>query len=282
MPGLSLVATPIGNLADITLRGLMALSSADFIICEDTRHTGKFLQTFNIKKKKISYHDHSDDQKRLKILNFLSEGKKIALVSDAGMPLVSDPGYKLVQTVVDAGFPVQCYPGANAGLAALVVSSLPTNAFLFLGFVPSKKKDRNSALEKIKYNEATLIFYETALRLPALMLACQSVLGNRKCSISREITKRYEENKRGTLEDILRAIELTPLKGECVLSVEGCRDINLLPRSKIIQNWKEELKTLQEDKPLKEAARIIAKKYNLSRRVVYQHGLSENKNDLSI
>jgi len=277
MQGLHIVATPIGNLADITLRGLMALSSADLVLCEDTRQTGKLLKVYNINKTKISYHDHSDNQKRIRILNLLAEGKRIVLVSDAGLPLISDPGYKLVQDVIEAGFPVYCLPGANAALTAIVTSGLPTPAFLFLGFIPSKKKDRNSSLEKIRKSQATLIFYETAKRMPTLLLACKSILGNRKCCLSREITKRYEEHKRGTLEEVLKGIELTPLKGECVLVVEGCIDTNILPETEKNKDWKAELEAMVLEKklPLKEAARNIAKTYHISRKLVYRYGLDK-------
>lgn len=274
MPGLNLVATPIGNLADITLRSLMALFSADLIICEDTRHTGKLLKSYNIKKPKISYHDHSDNEKRLKILNLLAQGKKLAFVTDAGLPLISDPGYKLVQDVVEAGFSVHCLPGPNAALTALVTSGLSTATFLFLGFVPSKKKERNAALEKIRNNRSTLIFYETAKRMPALLLACKSILGNRRCCLSREITKRYEEHKRGRLEEVLNNIETLTLKGECVLVIEGCTDSSLLLLEEEEKDWRRELEIEKEKSSLKEAARSIAKKYNISRREVYQYGVN--------
>lgn len=220
--GLYLVATPIGNLQDITLRALDLLKSADLIACEDTRISGKLLSYFGIKTQLISYNDHSPQQKRDKILNALSEDKIVALISDAGMPLISDPGYKLVQDVKDNGYYVTSLPGASAPLMALQLSALPSDKFCFLGFVPNKQKARDDFFLSWKNTPATLIVFETAPRLLACLQSIQKNLGARRVAIARELTKRFEEVKSRDVQHLIEDIEANgPPKGEIVMVIEG-------------------------------------------------------------
>jgi 16S rRNA (cytidine1402-2'-O)-methyltransferase len=220
--GLYLVATPIGNLRDISLRALDVLSQVDKVVCEDTRVTGKLLSLLGLKKELMIYNDHSQDFTRDQILKLLADGQKIALVSDAGMPLISDPGYKLVQKIIEANIPVTSIAGANAPLMALQLSSLPPNQFCFLGFVSSRSKARLDELRAWAQVEASLILFENALRLKDLLIDALEVFGNRRASFSREITKLHEQTMRGTLQDLIAMLNDTqPPKGEIVVVIEG-------------------------------------------------------------
>ena len=218
--GLYLVATPIGNLQDITLRALELLKVADLVACEDTRVSGKLLSYFGIKAPLLSYNDHSDERQRDKICNALAQGKIVALISDAGMPLISDPGYKLMQHITELGHYVTSLPGASAPLMALQLSALPSDKFCFLGFLPSKSKARADTLTAWKQTQATLIAFETAPRLLATLTAIQEIYGDRKVAIARELTKKFEEIKRDKVSALISAIEENgPPKGEIVLVI---------------------------------------------------------------
>src|SRR5205809_1232673 len=192
-PGLHLVATPIGNLRDITLRALEVLSAADLIACEDTRVTRKLLDHYGIATALTPYHDHNAAEARPKLLARLADGAAIALVSDAGTPLVSDPGYKLVRAARDAGIPMTALPGPSAALAALTVSGLPTDRFFFEGFLPSKEGQRRMRIGELKRIPATLVLFETGARLAAALADLAAGLGGREAAICRELTKLYEE-----------------------------------------------------------------------------------------
>jgi len=193
MPGtLYLVATPIGNLADISSRALQTLEMVDFIACEDTRHTGKLLNYFNIKKRLVSYHEHNENSRTEEFAEILKQGKSIAVVSDAGTPAICDPALRVVQKAHEIGAKVVSIPGAVAFVNALVVSGLPTDSVFFGGFLPSKKNERRKRLEEIKEIPATLLFYETPHRLAKSLLDCLEILGNRKAAGVREITKLHE------------------------------------------------------------------------------------------
>ncbi len=198
-PGLHLVATPIGNLSDISLRALAALRGVDRIYCEDTRVTAKLLGRFGIKARLDSYHDHNADLVRPKILAALRDGARVALVSDAGMPLVSDPGYKLVSAAIAERLPVTATPGASALLTALVLSGLPPAPFLFTGFLPRQQAARRQALAGWVSLDATLVFYEAAPRLAATLSDMAQILGPRRAAVARELTKLHEEIRRGLL-----------------------------------------------------------------------------------
>lgn len=219
-PGLYLVATPIGNMRDISFRALDILSSVDIVACEDTRVTGKLLSAYRIKKPMISYNDHATGKQRSALLDSILAGKSIALVSDAGTPLISDPGYKLVQAVQEAGGYVSAVPGANAALSALQLSGLPSHVFTFLGFLPPKSAGRKAKLAPWKESDGSLVFYETAPRLLESLKDMKSVLGDRPAAVVREITKLFEEVRRDHLSKlVLHYDRYGPPKGEIVIIV---------------------------------------------------------------
>ena len=220
-PGLHVVATPIGNLGDISIRALATLAAADLIACEDTRVTAVLLRHYGIETPLIAYHDHNAARQRPRLLDALAEGKAVALVSDAGTPLVSDPGYKLVKEAREAGHAVVPLPGASALLAGLVASGLPTDAFLFAGFLPPKSAARRTRLGELKAVPATLVFYETGPRLSAALADMAAVLsGERPATMARELTKTFETVVSGTLSGLAETFaRQDPPKGEIVVLV---------------------------------------------------------------
>lgn len=219
-PGLYLVATPIGNAEDITLRALRILRGVDAIACEDTRVTRKLLTRYGIATPTLAYHEHNAAKVRPQLLQRLTDGAAIALVSDAGTPLVSDPGYKLVQGCIAAGIPVTAIPGPSAPLAALVLSGLPTDRFLFAGFLPPKAAGRRAALDELAAVPATLVLFESAQRLPALLADLAEVLGARPAAVARELTKLHEEVRRGPLPELAAHYAAAgPPRGEVVVVV---------------------------------------------------------------
>ena len=218
-PGLYIVATPIGNLRDITLRALDVLAQADLVLAEDTRVTGKLLSAYGLKKPLERYDEHAAERARPKILAVLAKGGRVALVSDAGTPLVSDPGYRLVNEVLEAGANVWPIPGASALLAALTVSGLPTDRFLFVGFPPTKSLARKSFFADLAASRATLIFYEGGPRLAASLADMAQAFGPRPASVSRELTKLFETTIRGPLDVLAADPRLDSPKGEIVVLV---------------------------------------------------------------
>jgi len=213
-------ATPIGNLGDITLRALEVLEGADAIACEDTRVSGKLLNAFSIKAELVPYHDHNAARARPKILARLAEGEVIALISDAGTPLISDPGFKLVSEAREAGHAVHVVPGASSVAAALSVAGLPTDKFLFAGFLSSKAGARKKMLEELKVVPASLVLLEAPSRLAATLHACSEALGDRDVAVARELTKIHEEVRRGTLSGLAdQYTEEGPPKGEIVIVI---------------------------------------------------------------
>ncbi len=214
---LYLVATPIGNLSDISDRALQTLHTVDFIACEDTRHTGKLLKHFGISKKLISYHEHNEIARAKEFAELLKQGKSVAVVSDAGTPAICDPALILVRKAHEIGATVTAIPGAAAFVNALIVSGLPTDSIFFGGFLPSKKTDRRKRLEQVKAIPATLIFYETPHRVARSLIDCFEILGNRKTAIVLEITKLHEEIVLGNLEELAEKFSKTIVKGELVL-----------------------------------------------------------------
>ena len=219
-PGLYLVATPIGNLADISLRALEVLAKADLVACEDTRTTRKLLSAHGIGASLTSYHEHNATRVRPRLMERLKSGQVVALVSDAGTPLVSDPGYKLVEAAIASGIAVTAIPGASAGLAALTVSGLPTDRFFFAGFLPARAAARRRALAELAAVEASLVIYESARRLPAALADMAEVLGPRQGAVARELTKLHEEVRRGTLCELAEHYGgAGPPKGEVVVVV---------------------------------------------------------------
>ena len=215
-PGLYLVATPIGNLADITLRALSVLARADIVYCEDTRHSAKLLHHFAIPAKTRPFHEHNEDGERAGVLAALAQGKCIALISDAGTPLVSDPGFKLVRAAVAEGHAVIAIPGPSAVLTALGASGLPTDAF-FSGFLPSKQAARRTRLAEVRDVPGSLIFFEAPQRTAKTLADMADVLGARPGLVARELTKLHEEMARGSLSELARDMGSRDLKGEVVI-----------------------------------------------------------------
>lgn len=219
---LYIVSTPIGNLEDITLRALNILKQVDLIACEDTRTTRKLLSRYQILKPLTSYHEHNEIEKAKELLSMLQEGHSIALVTDAGTPGVSDPGFRIVKLASENGVQIFSVPGPSAAIAALSISGLPTSGFTFLGFPPKQKKRLIEYLERIKDYPETLIFYESPRRVIKTLESMAEVFGERNASLGREITKMYEETLRGTLSEIVTTLKSRDnLKGEFTLVIEG-------------------------------------------------------------
>jgi 16S rRNA (cytidine1402-2'-O)-methyltransferase len=217
-PGLYIVATPIGNLGDITLRAKDILSRCAVVACEDTRVTGKLLKLLGLSARLLRHDDHAGDAERARLIDSMRH-QSVALVSDAGMPLVSDPGYRLVRDAREAGVPVTVVPGANAPLTALALSGLPSDRFLFAGFLPPKEGARLAVLEELAPVRTTLIFFETAPRLTKSLTAIAGALPGREVAVARELTKLHEECRTGTAADLIAHYEAHPPKGEIVLLV---------------------------------------------------------------
>ncbi len=264
-PGFYLVATPIGNLRDITFRALDILSSVDLIICEDTRVTGKLMGAYGFKKKMQVYNDHSTDQQREKLIEAVSDGQSVAVLSDAGTPLVSDPGYKLVRAAIEKKLYVTSIPGPNAALPALQLSGLPTDQFSFLGFLPPKTIARQSALQKWENVPGTLILYETGPRLLDSLQDIRKVLGNREAAVMRELTKMYEEAKRGKLSDlIVHYTEKGQPKGEIVITVGQ-------PVAEIVsgESIEKQLKQALQKMSVRDAAEMVAQATGKPKKTIY-------------
>lgn len=264
-PGLYLIATPIGNLRDITFRALDTLSSADLIICEDTRVTGKLLNAYGFKKPMQVYNDHSSDAQRDNIIKAIQEGQAVAILSDAGTPLVSDPGYKLVKLMIENGLYVTSVPGPSAALSGLQLSGLPTNQFSFLGFLPPKSGARVTALQEWAEVPSSLIVYETGPRLIDSLNDMKQVLGDREAAVTRELTKMYEEVKRDSLSALIKHYEEngTP-KGEIVVVIA--------PRGEVVvstESLENQIKKALETMSVRDAAEMVAKATGKPKRAIY-------------
>lgn len=270
-PGLYLVATPIGNLGDITLRALETLRGADVIACEDTRVTGRLLARHGIATPVSPYHEHNAERARGPLVARMTRGDAVALVSDAGTPLLSDPGFKLVRAAIDAGIPVTALPGPSAGIAGLILSGLPTDRFFFAGFLPAKGAARLKALESFAAVPGTLIFYESPGRLAAVLADMAEVLGPRPAAVARELTKLYEEVRRGALPDLAAryATEGAP-KGELVVIV-GPPEAPPPPDSRALD---ERLKAALAVASLRDAVAAVAAETGLPRRLVYARAVA--------
>lgn len=264
--------TPIGNLEDITLRTLRILKEVDLIAAEDTRHTIKLLNHYEIKKPLISYHEHNKVVKGDILIEKLKNGTNIALVTDAGMPGISDPGEDIIRLSIENRIKVIALPGATASITALVLSGLSTDKFAFEGFLPSKKKDRIKELERLKTEERTIILYEGPHRILALLEDMEEVLGNRQISISREMTKIYEETFRGTVNEALDKFMKEQPKGEFVLIIKGAE----ITKEGLYENItiKEHIKYyMEEGCTKKEAIKKVAKLRNIPKNVVYKESI---------
>jgi len=218
---LYIVGTPIGNLGDITFRAVETLKNCDLILAEDTRQTLKLLNHFDITKHMISYHRHNEDDKIKTVVGFLDEGKDLALVSDAGMPIISDPGQNLVKYLVENNYDIEVIPGVTALATAIVKSGLDSTRFTFEGFLSINKKQRNKRLESLKQEERTMIFYEAPHKILATLKDMYEVLGDRNICIARELTKLHEEHMYTTFKEAIEKIEQDGIKGEIVLLIEG-------------------------------------------------------------
>jgi 16S rRNA (cytidine1402-2'-O)-methyltransferase len=270
-PGLYVVSTPIGNLRDITLRALDILASADVVCAEDTRVAHKLLNAFGVSARLRPYHDHNGAQARPALLNELLKGGRTALMSDAGTPLISDPGYKLVREAAEQGTPVYAIPGASAPLTALASSGLPTDRFTFAGFPPPKSSARKRFLSEMKSAHGTLIFFEGPSRLAASLADMAEVFGARDAAVARELTKKFEETRRATLPELAaHYAEAGPPRGEIVILVGP----PTAPEQTDETALDAAILAADETRPLKEIAAEIAERLGLKRRDVYERALA--------
>lgn len=261
---LYLVATPIGNLEDMTFRAVRILQEVDYIYCEDKRVSSKLLSHYEIKKPLKSYHDFNKEIKSEELVTLLKEGNNIALISDAGYPLISDPGYFVIREAIKEGFNVVNIPGANAALSALVVSGIAPHPFLFYGFLDNKETKRKKELESLKDQSQTLVFYESPHRINKTIKNLYEVYGERNIVVARELTKKFEEIIRGTT---LSLLEMGEIKGEIVIVVEGLKDSYIESDLTIL----EEVELyISEGMPSKDAIKKVAKNRGLQKNEVYQ------------
>lgn len=268
-PGLYLVATPIGHLRDITLRALDVLRGVDLVLAEDTRQTGKLLSAYDLSQTLKAYHDHNAAKRIPGLIKQLNKGARIALVSDAGTPLVSDPGFKLARDAIAAGIEVFPVPGASAVLAGLVKSGLPSDRFYFGGFLPAKATARRREIERLRSIPGTLVLFETGPRIEATLQDLATGLGNRDAVLARELTKHYEEARRGLLLDLARLVSEDPPKGELVVLIDGPEE----------ERWEGErvrdaLREALKDQKLKTACAELAPMTGWSKRELYALGLT--------
>lgn len=267
--GLHLVATPIGNLGDMTLRALAVLARADVVYCEDTRHSRTLLAHFGIDRPLRAYHEHNADAERPRVLAGLARGRVIALISDAGMPLISDPGFKLVRDCVAAGHPVTCVPGASSVVSAVALSGLPTDRFHFAGFLPAREGQRQARLAELASIPSTLVIFEAPNRLAAALGDIAKVLGDdREVAVARELTKRFEEVRRGTAAEVAVWAEAEPPRGEIVIVVGPPAQ-----RDATDDDIEAALIALMPGASLKEAAKEVAGKLGVPRSRAYDIGL---------
>ena len=271
-PTLYLVPTPIGNLSDMTYRGVETLNNSEVIFSEDTRESKKLLDYFDIKKKLIPCHKFNEDDVYLKVLDYLNQGFDVSIITDRGTPCISDPGYVSVFKVIKSGYNVVCLPGATAFTPALVNSGLNPNNFLFYGFLNSKKSAKKKELEELKLLKYTIIFYESPFRIIETLELIKEIMGNRNVSISREISKKHEEVYRGTIEEVIK--ELEEPKGEFVIILDGNKDeenyddIDIIDHINMLVN-----KGMRDIDAIKE----VSKLHNMTKNEVYKMYLEVKK-----
>ena len=269
-PTLYLVATPIGNLADITYRAVETLKSVDYIFAEDTRVSKTLLTHYNINKPLDSYHEYNKEEKGNKILELLEKGNNVALISDAGMPIISDPGYTVSKEAMLADYNVVIIPGVSACLSALVVSGLNPHPFLFYGFLSNKKQARRNELNDLKDKKETLIFYETPHRIAEFLNDAIEILGDRKMALCREISKKFEEIVRGNISEVITILD--EIKGEMVLVIEGSNtEASNFDNLTVIEHVNLYIK---EGKTTMDAIKLVAKDRNVKKQEIYDiyHG----------
>jgi 16S rRNA (cytidine1402-2'-O)-methyltransferase len=269
--GLLLVSTPIGNLADMSERARHALTESDVILCEDTRRTGRLLAAFDIRVRMEALHDHNEDARIPAILERLRAGERVALVTDAGTPIVSDPGYRLVRAVIAAGLQVTALPGANAAITALVLSALPPSPFLFLGFPPPRKSARRAQFSQLRSAEraglaATMIWYEAPHRLMDMLIDLQDVFGNRHAAVARELTKRFETVTRGRLGQLLEHFAQEAPRGEITVLIGPAEEADL-------EDLDGQLRRMLITETVKDAAALVSAATGLPRKTVYGRAL---------
>jgi 16S rRNA (cytidine1402-2'-O)-methyltransferase len=275
-PGLYLVATPIGNLSDVTLRALETLTAVEAIACEDSRVTRRLLERYAIATSLVTYHDHNAETARPKILARLDAGAAIALVSDAGTPLISDPGFKLVQAAQAAGHTVTAVPGASAVLAALTASGLPTDRFFFEGFLPARESARRTRIEELADIPATLVFYETGPRIATMLNDVAAVLSGRPAAVCRELTKLHEETRRGDVAELALAYRMgAETRGEFVVVIGPRAKGQSVEAIDLDGMLKGALTTAS----LKDAVEAVAAATGQKRRIVYQRALALSRRD---
>jgi 16S rRNA (cytidine1402-2'-O)-methyltransferase len=274
---LYVIATPIGNLEDISLRALRLLGEVGLIACEDTRHTRKLLAHYQISRPTISYHEHNERERTPELIAKLKSGMSLALVSDAGTPLISDPGYRLVQAAIAQGIQVVPVPGASAALTALAAAGLATDEFYFAGFLPSKPSQRRARLVQLATINATLVFYEAPHRIKETLTDARNALGNRQCAVARELTKLHEEFIRGRLDEVCEAMQQADVRGEIVLlvgpPVEDAEAINQSASRSIT----EAVAALTRDEGLdqKAALKRVARARRMSKSEAYRRLMAE-------
>ncbi len=264
-PTLYLIATPIGNMEDITYRAIKVLKNVSIIFSEDTRVTNQLLSYYNIKNKLISSHQYNEKDNIDKLLKYLNDGQDVGLVTDRGTPIISDPGYYLAKAAINNNYNVVSIPGATAFVSALITSNIDAQPFTFFGFLNSKSSKRRKELEELKNNKYTLIFYESPHRLIDTLNDMLKILGNRNISISREITKKFEEIYRGTISDVIN--ELDVLKGEFVIVVEGNKDVNDFSKLSILDHVN---LYIENGLDSKEAIKKVAHERKLNKNEVYR------------
>lgn len=270
-PGLYVVATPIGNLRDITVRALETLAAADVVLCEDTRTSAKLLDHYGIRTARSPLHEHNERSRIDGLLADLAAGKRIALISDAGTPLLSDPGFPLVRAAQDAGVAIFAVPGASALLAALSVAGLPTDSFTFVGFLPSKQEARENIIAGFALRRETLVFYESPRRVVDTLAAMIRQIGDdRPAAVALELTKRFERVYRGTLASLhLGLAEMEEIKGEAVILVGGIRESDVGPDP----DWQAALVRILAAQPLRIAVDMVSEAYGIKRKEVYDAAL---------
>src|SRR5689334_10824959 len=281
MPGtLYLVATPIGNLADITHRALQVLRDVALIACEDTRHTRKLLQHYGLDTKTISYHEHNEQQRARELIELLQQGSDVAVVSDAGTPAISDPGFRLVRAAIESGVAVVPVPGPSALITALIAAGLPTDEFFFGGFLPARSSARRARLTELRAVPGTLIFYEAPHRLTASLQDAYEVLGEREAVVARELTKLHEELRRGRLSELAEHYSQTEPRGEIVILI----DRNVLDQAPAAESSQESISDLvarfeAEGLERRAALKKAARELGLSRAEAYRQLIAERGQD---
>lgn len=267
-----LIPTPIGNMEDITLRAINLLKEVEVVFCEDTRVTGLLMQHLQIKKKLIANHEYNEDENKTKLLSYLKEGFNVGIVTDRGTPIISDPGYELARFAIESNYNVVGLPGATALIPALIMSGLQPSPFLFYGFLNSKQQRRNNELEELREIKATMIFYESPHRIKKTLSDMLNILGNRKISISREISKKFEEVIRGTISQVIDQLEEP--KGEFVIVVSGNQDIKRYDNVTVVEHVNAYIK---EGNSISQAMGLVAKDRSVSKKEIYNeyHGIKK-------